>query len=153
MSMTGAEPAAPPVADDERAPKFSFGPKPTVGVGAAGKAVAEDISTLVKAEIALAKAEVTDGIKAKATGAGALVAAGVVGWLALQGVLITAGFALALVVPGWAAAAIVTGVLLLITITAALVGKAKLQTPVSLDTTKANVEEDVAWTKSHLPSR
>jgi hypothetical protein len=157
MTTTGAEPVIPDGAnatpDGAGAPKFSFGPKPTVGVGAAGKAVAEDISTLVKAEIALAKAEVADGIKAKATGAGALVAAGVVGWLALQGVLITAGFALALVVPGWAAAAIVTGVLLLITITAALIGKSKLSTPVSLDTTKANVEEDVAWTKSHLPSR
>jgi hypothetical protein len=154
MSTTGAQPAAGRAGNGQSGePKFSFGPKPTVGVGAAGKAVAEDLSALVKAEIALAKAEVTDGIKAKAVGTGALVAAGVVGWLALQGLLITAGFALALVVPGWAAAAIVTGVLLLITVTAALVGRAKLATPVSLDTTKANVEEDVAWTKSHLPSR
>ena len=153
MSTTGAQSAAGPAADGQAEPRFSFGPKPTVGVGAAGKQVAEDISALVKAEVALAKAEVAGGIKAKATGAGALVAAGVVGWLALQGLLITAGFALALVVPGWAAAAIVTGVLLLLMVIAALVGKAKLATPVSLDTTKANVEEDVAWTKSHLPSR
>lgn len=154
MSTTGAEPTASQAADGQGdRPKISFGPKPTVGVGAAGKAVAEDISTLVKAEIALAKAEVAGGIKAKSVGAGALGAAGVVGWLALQGLLITAGLALALVVPGWAAAAIVTGVLLLIALIAALVGKRKLATPVSLDTTKANVEEDVAWTKSHLPSR
>lgn len=154
MSTTGVEPAAVRSANgQQKEAKFSFGPRPTVGVGAAGKAVAEDISTLVKAEIALAKAEVTDGIKSKAVGAGALVAAGVVGWLALQGLLITAGFALALVVPAWAAAAIVTGVLLLITLIAALIGKKKMATPVSLETTKANVEEDVEWTKSHLPSR
>ena len=154
MSTTGAEPAADIAANGQAgAPRFSFGPKPTVGVGAAGKAVAEDISTLVKAEIALAKAEVTDGLKAKGVGVGAFVAAAVMGWLALQGLLITAGFALALVVPGWAAAAIVTGVLLLVALIAALVGKRKIATPVSLDTTKANVEEDVAWTKSHLPSK
>lgn len=153
MSTTGARPVGAPADGQADEPKFSFGPRPTVGVGAAGKAVAEDISNLVKAEIALAKAEVTDGIKGKAMGAGALIAAGIVGWLALQGLLITAGFALALVLPAWAAAAIVTGVLLLITLIAALIGKKKLATPVSLDTTKANVEEDVAWTKSHLPSR
>ena len=154
MSITGADPVADTPANGQPgAPRFSFGPKPTVGVGAAGKAVAEDISTLVKAEIALAKAEVTDGLKAKGIGAGAFVVAAVMGWLALQGLLITAGFALALVVPGWAAAAIVTGVLLLVMLIAALVGKKKIATPVSLDTTKANVEEDVAWTKSHLPSK
>ena len=153
MSM-GTEPAAVSLADGQhKEPKFSFGPKPTVGVGAAGKAVAEDLSALIKAEIALAKAEAAKGVKAKATGAGAFVAAGVVGWLALQGLLITAALALALVLPGWAAAGIVTLVLLLVAGVAVLVGKKKLETPVSLETTKANVEEDVAWTKSHLPSR
>jgi len=36
---------------------------------------------------------------------------------------------------------------------AGLLGKKKFETQVSLDTTKANVEEDVEWTKAHLPSR
>ena len=141
------------LATDNPPPRLSFGPKPTVGVGAAGKAVAEDISALVKAEIALAKAELSAPIKAKAAGAGALGAAGALAWLGLQGLLITAGFALALVVPAWLAALIVSVALLLSAGIAAMVGKRKIATPVSLDTTKANVEEDVAWTKSHLPSR
>lgn len=131
-------------------PRFNFGPKPTMGVGAAGKAVAEDVSALVKAEIALAKAELSEGMKGKAAGAGAFAAAGVLGWLAVQGLLITIGFALALVLPAWAAALIVSVALLLLAGIAVLVGKAKMKTPVSLETTKANVEEDVAWTKSHL---
>lgn len=134
-------------------PRISFGPRPTIGVGAAGKAVAEDISALIKAEIALAKAELSDGVKAKGVGAGAFGAAAVLGWLGLQGVLITIGFALALVVPGWAAALIVTVLLLAGAGAAAMVGKKKMAVPVKLDTTKANVEEDVAWTKSHLAKR
>ena len=142
--------------DDAAGPnssRLNFGPKPTIGVGAAGKAVAEDISALVKAEIALAKAELSSGMKDKAVGAGAFGAAGVFGWLGLQGLLITAGFALALILPAWAAALIVTVVLLLIAAIAALVGKRKMASPVSLDTTKQNVEKDVAWTKTHLPKR
>ena len=133
-----------------RRPRLNFGPSPTVGVGAAGKAVAEDISALVKAEIALAKAELSDGVKAKAMGAGAFTAAGVLGWLGLQGLLITLGFVLAIWLQAWAAALVVTVLLLLAAGIAAMVGKRKIATPVSLDTTKANVEEDVAWTKSHL---
>ena len=151
MSTTSAPPDTS--AGAATGPRFSFGPRPTMGIGAAGKAVAEDVSALVKAEVALAKAEIADGVKAKATGLAAFVAVAVLGWLALQGLLITAGFALALVVPAWAAALIVTGVLLLAAGIAALVGKRMLATPVSLDTTKANVEEDVAWTKSHLGKR
>ena len=150
MSSTRVGPAPNSSGSD---PRISFGPKPTIGVGAAGKAVAEDISALVKAEIALAKAEVTDGIKAKGLGAGALVAAAVLGWLGLQGLLITLGFVLALVMPGWAAALVVTVLLLVGAGIAAMIGKRKLATPVKLDTTKANVEEDVAWTKSHLAKR
>jgi uncharacterized membrane protein YqjE len=131
-------------------PRFSFGPKPTMSVGDAGKTVAEDISALVKAEIALAKAELSDGVKAKAVGAGAFGAAGVLGWLGLQGVLITLGFVLAIWLQAWAAALVVTLLLLVAAAIAVMVGKRKIATPVSLDTTKANIEEDVAWTKSHL---
>lgn len=150
MSTIKLDSAAAPAGTE---PRVSFGPKPTIGVGAAGKAVAEDISALVKAEIALAKAELSDGVKAKGMGAGAFGAAAVLGWLGLQGLLLTIGFALALVLPGWAAALIVTAVLLIGAGVAAMVGKKKMAVPVKLDTTKANVEEDVAWTKSHLAKR
>ncbi len=126
------------------------GPKPTVGVGVAGRTVAEDLSALVKAEIALAKAEFSIGAKAKAKGAGALTVAGVLAWLGVQGLLITLGFVLALFLPGWVAALIVTLLLLGGAAAAGLIGKKKLATPVSLDTTKANVEQDVTTTKTSL---
>lgn len=145
MSTTNARPTA-----DPGQPRLNFGPKPTIGVGAAGKAVAEDIPALLNAHLELAKAEASAGAKDKAAGAGALAAAGALGWLGLQGLLLTAGFALALVLPAWAAALIVSLLLLVAAGIAAMVGKRKMKTPVSLDITKAKVEEAVAWTKSHL---
>lgn len=134
-------------------PQGLFGPPPTIGAGAAAKAVAEDASALARAEIELAKAELSQSVSAKATGIGLLVGAGVLAWLGIQGALITIALALALVLPGWAAALIVTAVLLIVGAVLGLLGKRKLATPVSIDTTKENVEEDVAWTKQHLAKR
>jgi uncharacterized membrane protein YqjE len=133
--------------------RFTFGARPTVGAAAAVKAVAEDTSALVRAEIELAKAELSEGIKANGIGAGLLVGAAVMMWFAVQGLLIAAGFALALVVPGWAAALIVTLILLIIGAVLAWLGSRKLGTPVSIDQTKANVQEDAEWFKTHLRGR
>lgn len=127
-----------------------FTRQPTVGAGAAAKAVVDDARTLVRAEIELAKTELSAAVKPKATGAGLLAAAAVAGWLALQGLLITAGIALALVVPEWLAALIVTVFLLVVAAIAALIGRRKLATPVSLDQTKGNVAEDVAVARARL---
>jgi len=120
------------------------------GVGAAAKAVSESVSGLVRAEIDLAKAELTAGAKAKASGVAMLVVTAVLAWLGVQGLLIAAGFALALVLPGWAAALIVAGVLLLLGAIIALVGVRQLRKPFGLDTTKAQASEDQAWVKERL---
>ena len=127
-----------------------FSRRPTVGPGPAAQAVVTDISDLVKAEVALAKQELTQKATEKGMGAGLFVGAAIAGWLALQGLLITAGFALALVLPAWAAALIVSVVLLLVAGLLAFIGKKKFSTPLGLDTTKTNVQEDVAWAKAHL---
>jgi TRAP-type C4-dicarboxylate transport system permease small subunit len=125
-----------------------------IGTRVAARAVIEDATALIRAEIALAKAELQEAARAKAMGAGLLAAAGILGWLGLQGVLITIAFGIAEAgLPGWAAAGIVTLVLLLIAGVLALVGRSRLQAKLSLDTTKQQVEEDVAVTKSHLPSK
>lgn len=130
-----------------------FGGRSTVGPGPAAKAVAADVSALVRAEVALAKAELRQVASEKAVGAAALVVAGVLAWLAGQGLLLAVGFALALVMPGWAAALIVSVVLLLGAAVAGLVGRRRLAGPVSLDVVKQSVSEDVEWTKQHLPAR
>jgi hypothetical protein len=115
-------------------------------------AVVEDATALVRAEVALAKAEIEQSIREKIAGTGLVVGAGALVWLGAQGLLIAIALALALVLPAWAAALIVSGVLLLAGAAFALLGKRRLAAKLSLDTTKQNLEEDVAWTKSHLPS-
>ncbi|CAN5296563.1 hypothetical protein BH20ACT8_BH20ACT8_06540 [soil metagenome] len=138
-----------------RGRRLPFGGHPTMSVGAIGKQVAADLSALVRAEVELAKAEVLIGVKAKASGAGMLAAAGALAAVASLGLLLAVGFALAEVggLPGWAAALIVSAVLLLIAIVLVLLGRGKLATAVSAETTMKNVQEDVAWTKAHLPGK
>lgn len=74
----------------------------------------ERFSTLVRAEIDQIKAEL--GYKAKhfGIGAGLVVIAGFVGIFLLGTLIATGILALSLVMPGWAAALVVSGVLLLI---------------------------------------
>lgn len=127
-----------------------FSRRPTVGPGPAAQAVVTDVSDLVKAEIALAKAEFTEKATEKGLGVGLLVGAGVAGWLGLQALLITAGFVLAIWLPGWAAALIVTAVLFLVAAVLGLIGKKKVATPLGLDTTKESVSTDVDVAKAHL---
>ncbi len=118
------------------------------------RTVVEDATALVRAEIALAKAEIMQAARQKSRGAALLGAAGVLAWLGVQGLLITIALAIAAAgLPGWAAAAIVTLVLLLTGGVLALVGKQASKTKLSLDTTKRSVEEDVAWVKTHLPTK
>jgi uncharacterized membrane protein YqjE len=130
--------------------KEFFSRRPTVGPGTAAQSVVTDISDLVKAEIALAKAELTEKATEKGLGAGLFVGAGVAAWLGLQGLLITIGFVIALWLPAWAAALIVTVVLFVVGGILGLIGKKKFSTPLALERTKENVQEDVTWAKAHL---
>lgn len=128
-----------------------FARRPTVGAGPAAQAVATDVSDLIRAEIDLAKAELTTAAQRKGMGAGLLAGAAVMGWLGLQGVLITIGFVIAIWLPGWAAALIVTAVLLLVAAVLALLGRSRLQTPLPIDRVKSRVQTDVDTAKAHLP--
>lgn len=87
----------------------------------------QDLQSIVKGEIALAKMEIKSDVSKGGKGAGLLVGAGIFGLFTL-GFLLTAGawglFAAGL--PRWAAFLIVGGVLLLITLVLALMGKSAL---------------------------
>ncbi|AWB94364.1 phage holin family protein [Agromyces badenianii] len=74
----------------------------------------DTISSLVRAEIDQIKAEVSYKVKHFGIGSGLVAGAAVVGIFLLFTLIITGIFALALVMPAWAAALTVSGALLLI---------------------------------------
>jgi O-antigen ligase len=74
----------------------------------------DQIQTLVKAEIDQVKAELTYKAKHFGIGSGLVVVAAFVGIFLLGTLIATGILALSLVMPGWAAALVVSGILLLI---------------------------------------
>ena len=112
------------------------------------KEVSEDLSTLVRKEIELAKQELGESISAKIKGAALIAIAGVMGFFALIFALLAIRDALTLVVPEWAADLITMGVLLFIGLIGILVARGKLATPVSAEMTKQTIKEDVEWAKT-----
>ena len=74
----------------------------------------DTVSKLVRAEIDQIKAELSYKAKHFGSGAGLAAGAAVVGIFLLFTLIVAALFALALVMPGWAAALTVSGILLLI---------------------------------------
>ncbi|MBO1753172.1 phage holin family protein [Actinotalea sp. BY-33] len=82
----------------------------------------EKLSQLIRDEIALAKAEMTEKAKHAGIGVGLLVGAGLLGFFALATLIATAVLGLANAVPAWLAALIVAVVLLAIAATLALIG-------------------------------
>jgi uncharacterized membrane protein YqjE len=83
----------------------------------------EQVSTRVRDELALARAELVEKGKRAGTGAGLLGGAGVLALYGVGGLLVTAVAALSLVWPVWLAALVVTVVLFVIAGVAALLGK------------------------------
>ncbi len=120
-------------------------PTPTdPSVGQLMTRLSEQTSRLVRDELALAQVELKNTAKQAGMGAGLLSAAGVLALFGMGAGIATAIIALALVLPTWASALIVTAVLLLAAGVAGLLGKKQVQqvspTP---DRAVANVKLDV----------
>ncbi|GAA4945795.1 phage holin family protein [Actinoplanes utahensis] len=89
--------------------------------------LSEQVTTLVRDELALARIEMTEKGKKAGKGAGLLGGAGVIALYGLGGLFITAGAALSLVMPMWAAALIVTVILFAAAGITAIAGKREVQ--------------------------
>jgi uncharacterized membrane protein YqjE len=142
-----ASTTVPPVSVEDPPLARLVGHRPDRGAAAAARAVVGDVRALVRAEVELAKAEVADGIKAKLLGAGLFIAVAVIGWLALQVLLVFLGFLFALFLPGWAAVGLVLLLLLVAMGVLGFLGYRKLQRPASLEVTKGTVERSKAATQ------
>jgi len=116
-----------------------------------GEASAQ-MSRLVRDEIQLAVAELQEKGKRGGIGAGLFGAAGITALFGVATLLATAVLALALVLPGWAAALIVAVVVLAVAGVLALMGRKKLQsaTPVVPEDTVGNVRADIDAVKEGL---
>ena len=119
-----------------------------VSVGELVGKVTTDLSTLMRQEFALAKAELTEEAKKAGKGAGALGAAGYLGYLASIFASLTLMFLLDLFLPIWAAALIVTALYGLIAFVLFSKGKKQMKTvdPTPRQTVET-LKEDVQWAK------
>jgi hypothetical protein len=121
---------------------------PEKSAGQLVKEVSEDISTLVRKEIELAKQEVGASITAKATGVGILIAVGALGFFMLIFALLAVRDGFDRLWVTWIADLATMGVIAIFGAIGLLVAKKKLSTPLSAELTKKNVKEDVELMKS-----
>ena len=112
------------------------------------KEVTEDLSTLIRKEVELAKQEVGQSIATKVKGVVVILVAGIFAFFALIFALLAIrdGFDEFLVT--WAADLATMGVLLLFAVLAGLVAKSKLTAPVSTEMTKQSLKDDAEMVKS-----
>jgi uncharacterized membrane protein YqjE len=128
-------------------PPPGAGPEPTLG------ALVHDLSTqvpeLVRSEVRLAQAEMTEKGKRAGLGLGMFSGAGVLAFLGLATLIATAILALALVLDPWLAALVVAAALLLGAGLLALLGKNQVveATPPKPERAVDGLKEDLATVK------
>jgi hypothetical protein len=118
------------------------------------KALSSDLSTLVRQELRLAQAEMTEKGKRAGMGLGMFGGAGIVGLLALGALTACAIAALATGMEVWLAALIVAVAYGAIAGVLALMGRERVTeaVPPAPEQTVETVKEDVQWAKSQLSS-
>lgn len=118
-------------------------------IGELLKQLSEETSTLVRQEMALARAELTQQGKQAGKGAGMFGGAGLFGLGAFGALTACLILALDTAMAGWLAALIVTAVYAAIAGVLALQGRNKIKdaTPPA-EQTKESVKEDVRWVKT-----
>ena len=120
-------------------------------IGALFSDLASETAELFRQELALFKAEMQEKLGKAGVGAAALAAAALIafsGWLFL---LLAAVYALAIVVPPWAAALIVGVLVLAIAGVLALIGRSRMRADaLTPERTLRSLREDQAWIKERF---
>ena len=125
------------------------GPESTLG--ALVNQLTTQIPELVRSEIRLAQAEVTEKGKRAGIGIGMFSVAGLLAFFGLATLIATAVLALALVMDGWLAALIVAVLLFAVAGIAGLMGKNKVDqaTPMKPERAVEGVKDDIATVKGN----
>ena len=118
------------------------------------KDLTREVSQLVRQEMALAKAEMTEKGKKAGVGAGLLSGAAVLALAAVGGSMTSLILLLDLVMPSWLAAIIVTVAYGIGAALLGLRGKERLgeAAPPAPERTIESVKEDIQWAKTHATS-
>lgn len=117
-------------------------------IGSLVSAASRDVSTLIRAEVELAKTEVVDEVKTAAKGAAMFIVAAILGFFLL--VMLLLAFAeglIALGLPRWAGYLVVAGVLLLTAGILALIGRNALKKLKAPERTIETTKDTLAWAK------
>ncbi|HVF53203.1 MAG TPA: phage holin family protein [Actinomycetota bacterium] len=112
------------------------------------KEVTEDLSSLIRMEIQLAKQEVGEAVAEKVKGAVIIGIAGALGFFALIFLLLAIRDGFDTFMWTWLADIATAVVLLAIGAGGALIAKKKLSAPISAELTKQSIKEDVEMAKS-----
>lgn len=117
-------------------------------IGSLVSSASRDVSTLVRAEVELAKAEIVKEVKTAARGAAMFVVAAVFGFFLLVMLLLACAEGLiALGLARWAGYLVVAGVLLVIAGILALVGRAAMKKVKAPERTIETAKDTIAWAK------
>ena len=123
-------------------------------VGELMRTLAQQTGTLVRQELDLARAEITQKGRKAGVGIAGLGGAGILGLYALAALTACVIAALALRLPVWAAALIVAAVYAATAGVLALLGRRQLAevSPPTPEQTIETVKEDVEWAKTRMSS-
>ena len=119
-------------------------------IGVVISSALEGVGSLIRKEVELAKIEATEAIAVRATGAGLMVAAAVLGLFALGFAAASASAALDIVLPAWASFLIVATVFVLLAVVLLLTGRRALRTAPTPARTRETLKEDVRWAKQQI---
>ena len=112
----------------------------------------EQATSLVREELAAARADVVDKGKRAGIGAGLIGAAGVIALYGSGALAVAVGALLALIWPAWLAVLVTAGLLLAVAGAAALIGKGQLRKPFPVEAV-ASGRRDVEAVKDALKRR
>ena len=115
----------------------------------------EQLSRLVREELALARAELTEKGKHAGIGIGLFGGGGVIALYGLGTLIAAVVLLLALALPAWAAALIVAGVLFIVAGVLAMLGRKQVKqaTPATPEATVSSVKADVDAVKAAVRER
>lgn len=111
------------------------------------KDVVANVQEIVRSEVRLAKAELSEETQKTIRAVGFLIAGGLLGLYALGFLLLSAVYALAVVLPDWLAPLLVALLVAVIAGALLMIGRNRLKDISPFPKTVSSVKEDIQWAK------